>query len=308
MNAHVPALVRRGLRGFAHRRLFVRLRVPLRRCASWRRHRSHAGRSAAGRVRLFLRRARGDVSVFSRLHQTPGRIIRLNYAIDMRYGVLSDIATRVHAGTPLDLSMGHVNVIWQATPTSLCSARSIMHRAIESAQRERPQTSVRWLAEQFGQRLGKPPVLTGAEAPDAWLVDTSESIRLFGAPRVPLTRMIDWTADWVARGCRVSARTPISIRAMAPSEPVIEAQLTAAEMPDAEALVREAGWNQVAADWEIFRALGPSTPRAPAGTWSRPRQRCPTDSSRGSAWSWHGRATPPRARHATAEALHRRPR
>jgi nucleoside-diphosphate-sugar epimerase len=138
---------------------------------------------------------------FSRLHQTPGRIIRLNYAIDMRYGVLSDIAMRVHAGTPLDLTMGHVNVIWQGDANEFV-LRALDHCTVPSSPLNvsGPQTSVRWLAEQFGQRLGKPPAFTGAEAPDAWLVDTSESIRLFGAPRVPLTRMIDWTADWVARG------------------------------------------------------------------------------------------------------------
>ena len=62
-----------------------------------------------------------------------------------------------------------------------------------------PQQSVRALAEQFGKRLGKTPVLKGTEAPDAWLVDTSEMVRLMGQSRVSLARMVDWTADWVSR-------------------------------------------------------------------------------------------------------------
>jgi nucleoside-diphosphate-sugar epimerase len=60
--------------------------------------------------------------------------------------------------------------------------------------------SVRWLAQEFGRRLGKAPKLAGSEAPTAWIVDTSAAQRLLGKPRVPLDRMIDWVADWVAHG------------------------------------------------------------------------------------------------------------
>jgi hypothetical protein len=62
------------------------------------------------------------------------------------------------------------------------------------------KVSTRWLAEEFGKRFGKKAIVTGKEAPTAWIVDTSESRRLLGAPRVPLAKMIDWVADWVAHG------------------------------------------------------------------------------------------------------------
>jgi nucleoside-diphosphate-sugar epimerase len=139
---------------------------------------------------------------FSRTRGTPGRIIRLNYAIDMRYGVLSDVASRVLAGTPINLATGHVNVIWQGDANAMV-LRGFGHCTVPASPLNvsGPETvSIRWLAESFGQRLGKPPVFTGVEAPEAWLVNTAQATRLFGYPSVPLGKLVDWTADWVARG------------------------------------------------------------------------------------------------------------
>lgn len=138
---------------------------------------------------------------FSRQHGTPGRLIRLNYAIDMRYGVLFDIATRVFTSTPLDLTMGHVNVIWQGDANEFV-LRALLQCTVPTSPLNvsGPPTSVRWIAEQFGQRFGKKPVFKGVEAPDAWLVNVSEQNRLFGKPRVSVEWMMDWVADWVSRG------------------------------------------------------------------------------------------------------------
>jgi nucleoside-diphosphate-sugar epimerase len=138
---------------------------------------------------------------FSHEHGTPGRLLRLSYAIDMRYGVLHDIARKVLQREAIDLAMGHANIIWQGEANDW-ALRSLAHCETPTAplNLSGPKISIRAVAQALGQRLGIEPVLRGVEAPTAWLVDCNKAFSVFGPPQVSLDRMLDWTADWVQRG------------------------------------------------------------------------------------------------------------
>lgn len=137
----------------------------------------------------------------SHLHGTPGRLIRLAYAIDMRYGVLHEIATKVRDGTAIDLASGHLSIIWQGDASSQI-LRSLLHCTTPTTPLNitAPEiVSVRALAHSLGRGLDRDPVLFGDEEQTAWVMSGEAAARLFGNPLVSTAKMIDWTVDWVAR-------------------------------------------------------------------------------------------------------------
>jgi nucleoside-diphosphate-sugar epimerase len=150
--------------------------------------------SCLGRERIFEH--------FSRALKIPVSIIRLNYAVEMRYGVLADLGRRVWAGEEIDLSMGNVNVIWQ-TDANAMSIQALEHAATPPfvLNVAGPETlSVRRICEQFGVLMNKPPRFVGVESPTALLNNGQLGHRLFGYPQVGVEQVIQWTADWIARG------------------------------------------------------------------------------------------------------------
>ncbi len=150
---------------------------------------------------------------FSHLHGTAGRLIRLSYAIDMRYGVLHDLAQKLVAGEPIPLGMGHANIIWQGEANDW-TLRALAHcdSPTSALNLSGPAISIRAAAEGLGERLGIAPQFTGHEADTAWLIDCRQAFGLFGPQQVTLPRMLDWTADWVGRGM-ASLRKPTHFEA-----------------------------------------------------------------------------------------------
>ena len=119
----------------------------------------------------------------------------------MRYGVLHDIASKVLTGKPIDVSLGHVNFIWQGD-ASAQALRCLAH--CTRRPRRSMSAATRFWRCAISQRnsarfFGRTPVMMGKEQPTAWLTDTSQAVELFGLPVVDTDQLIAWTADWVAR-------------------------------------------------------------------------------------------------------------
>src|SRR5262245_48164619 len=139
---------------------------------------------------------------YSHARQTKTTILRLNYATEMRYGLLVDLARQVASGQPVDLTMGYFNVIWQgdANAMALHSLERAASPALVVNLAGAELLSVRETCEALASRLGVTVSFAGQEAPDALLSDGAAGWSLFGRPRITAERLIAWTADWVRRG------------------------------------------------------------------------------------------------------------
>lgn len=156
------------------------------------------GQSCLGRERIF--------QYFSEKNNTPVLIYRLNYAIDLRYGVLLEIARSVNEGRPIDLTTGNVNVIWQGDANEI-AIRALLHCSTPAKilNVTGPETlSVKWLAEQFGLLMGKQALFENEVQPTALLNNASEAHKLFGYPRVTIREMMEMTVAWLQAGGKIS--------------------------------------------------------------------------------------------------------
>ena len=138
---------------------------------------------------------------FSHSLHTSGCLLRLSYAIDMRYGVLHDLARSLKEQQDISLSMGHANIIWQGEANEI-AIRSLLHcqQPTQAINLSGPVISIRTAALGLAQRLGVNAKFAGTEASTAWLVDCTRMNTLFGAPSVSLDTMLDWTAAWAQQG------------------------------------------------------------------------------------------------------------
>lgn len=147
-----------------------------------------------GRERIF--------EYFSRRHDTPLVLLRLNYAVELRYGVLVDLAKRIMAGKPIDVSIGSANVIWQAEANAMAlQALQVATSPPRVLNLAGPEFfRIRDVGQRLSELLDKPVQFTGRESGAAFLSNASASHDLFHRPSVTVDQMIRWTADWVGRG------------------------------------------------------------------------------------------------------------
>ena len=200
MNAHVPALVAERFKASRIVAFSTACVYPFVSVASGGAKEEEAptppgeyANSCVARERMFEH--------FSHQHATPGRLIRLSYAIDMRYGVLHDLAAAVMAKQTIDLTMGHANIIWQGDANEW-ALRALAHCTAPTSALNvsGPVVSIRAAAEGLGERLDIAPIFSGSEAETAWLINCARAEALFGRPLVSLETLLDWTADWTSRG------------------------------------------------------------------------------------------------------------
>jgi nucleoside-diphosphate-sugar epimerase len=153
--------------------------------------------SCLGRERLF--------QYYSSRNNTPVLIYRLNYANDVTYGVLLEVARSVKEKKAIDLSMGHVNVIWQGDANEI-ALRAFHHCSVPAKilNVAGPETvSIRWVAKEFGKLFGQEPEFINQEQDTALLSNAAESFRLFGYPGVSLKKMIELIVTWINEGGRI---------------------------------------------------------------------------------------------------------
>lgn len=138
-------------------------------------------------------------------NQTPMLMFRLNYAIDLRYGVLYDLAKSIHDGRPIDVSQGVFNCIWQGDVCEY-AIRSLLLTSVPptALNVSSPEAiSIRWAAKELGKRLGKAPIFKNEEIQSAMFSNCQKMVQLLGAPCIGVLEMIDMVADWVKNGGEV---------------------------------------------------------------------------------------------------------
>ncbi len=150
--------------------------------------------SCLGRERIFQYSAAK--------YKTPLLIYRLNYANDVTYGVLLEVAKSVNDNRPVDVAMGNVNVIWQGDANEF-AIRSLLHCSVppKVLNITGPETlSVRQIAIGFGKMLGTNPVFMNEEKPTALLSNAAASFQLFGYPNTPVKKVMELLVQWIRQG------------------------------------------------------------------------------------------------------------